>query len=481
MTLATLTIWDDPQDPSITVYQRYTQGTGWEDIPGSDATTTGVEGRLDRLRAVNANGAGLWAAPTTVFSSPPAQPTGLRAAPGNGRVTLTWDDPGNPREGVYIASYRYTADGGETWAEIPDSNTTLQGHLTGYTVPNLTNGQTYTFAIQAENEYLAETGFETGTSPPSAAVTATPQGGAPAKPTGLSAAPGDAEATLTWDDPHDASITRYQVKQGAANWADISDSDADTTSHTVASLTNGTAYTFQIRAVNDHDGNSADDPGPASDAVTVRTWRARGPRQPGWGRRRHPGDAHLDGAGQRQRQRRHRVRIHLERGCGHAHLDGRPGRQRFGHRPRRRNRVHRNEPGQQHQLRLRGAGGERQRAGRRHPDAAGRARGSRRAATTGGTEGESGPPGGSAHLVAAGEPEPSGDLLPVPAEHGRGHDLEPGLDGDRRQRRGHGRAPAHRPRQRHHLHLRVAWPEGQHRGTLGAGAGHPERRRRASR
>ena len=265
-----LTTWDDPQDPSITVYQVYESAT-WVDIPGSDATTTGVGSRVEGLRAVNAKGPGLWAVPTVEWQrEPPAQPTGLRAAPGNGRVTLTWDDPG---EGVYIESYRYTADGGNTWTVIPDSQTTLQGHFTRYTVPHLTNGQTYTFGIQAGNRYLPElagnVAFQTGTSPVSAAVTATPQGGAPAKPTGLSAAPGDAEATLTWDDPHDASITRYQVKQDAADWADITGSDAGTTSHTVASLTNGGAYTFQIRAVNDHDGDSTDDPGAASDAVTV--------------------------------------------------------------------------------------------------------------------------------------------------------------------------------------------------------------------
>ena len=75
--------------------------------------------------------------------------------------------------------------------------------------------------------------------------------------------------TLTWDDPGDASITKYLVKQDAAAWAEISGSDAGTTRHTVGGLSNGTAYTFQIRAVNDHDGDRTDDPGPASDAVTV--------------------------------------------------------------------------------------------------------------------------------------------------------------------------------------------------------------------
>ncbi len=261
-----LTTWDDPQDGSITVYQQAELRGTWQDIPGTDATTTGVEFHPGRLRAVNANGPGPWAEPTVVYPSAAPSPTGLRAAPGNGRVTLTWDDPG---EGVYIASYRYTADGGETWTDIPDSHTTLQGHLTRYTVPNLANGRAYTFGIQAEYKYRAGQIHQTGTTRPSAPVTATPQGEAPAKSTGLSAAPGNAEATLTWDAPHDASITRYQVKQDAAAWADIAGSSASTTSHTVESLTNGTAYTFQIRAVNDHDGDSTDDPGPASDAVTV--------------------------------------------------------------------------------------------------------------------------------------------------------------------------------------------------------------------
>lgn len=262
-----VTTWDDPQDPSITGYQRWdSSARKWPDIPGSDATTTGVDGRVIRLRAVNANGVGPWAETTTVHSPTPARPTGLQAAPGPRRVTLTWDDPG---KGVFIEFYRYTTDGGETWTDIPDSETTAQGHVTRYTVPNLTNGQAYTFAILAEND--------TGASPPSAAVTATPRGGAPAKPTGLSATPGDAEATLTWDHPVDASITKYQVKQGDANWVDISGSDAGTTSHTVGSLTNGTAYTFQVRAVNDHNGDSTDDPGPASDPVTVRPGRPTAP------------------------------------------------------------------------------------------------------------------------------------------------------------------------------------------------------------
>ncbi len=84
---------------------------------------------------------------------------------------------------------------------------------------------------------------------------------APAAPTGLSLAGGNAQVTLTWTDPDNDSITKYQVQQkkGAAawgSWADISGSDADTTTHTVTGLDNDVAYSFRIRAVNDG-GNSA--------------------------------------------------------------------------------------------------------------------------------------------------------------------------------------------------------------------------------
>ena len=92
---------------------------------------------------------------------------------------------------------------------------------------------------------------------------------APAAPTGLAAAPLDAQAALTWNDPSDSTITGYSVRSSislpvSGSWTAIASSGATTTSHTVASLTNGTRYYFQIRATNTN-GNSA-----ASNAVTIQ-------------------------------------------------------------------------------------------------------------------------------------------------------------------------------------------------------------------
>ena len=42
--------------------------------------------------------------------------------------------------------------------------------------------------------------------------TATPPS-APAAPANLAAAPGDTEVTLSWNNPNDSSITKYQFRQ----------------------------------------------------------------------------------------------------------------------------------------------------------------------------------------------------------------------------------------------------------------------------
>ena len=76
----------------------------------------------------------------------------------------------------------------------------------------------------------------------------------PAVPTGFRVTAGSGEVTLTWDDPGDASITKYQYQQGGSAWTDIPDSapgDANEVSHTVPGLDGDTVYTFRLRAVND--------------------------------------------------------------------------------------------------------------------------------------------------------------------------------------------------------------------------------------
>ena len=80
---------------------------------------------------------------------------------------------------------------------------------------------------------------------------------APAAVTNLTAMAGDQQVTLSWDNPNNASITTYQYRQStdsgsnwSPDWTNITGSDKNTTSHTVENLSNGTKYTFEVRAVN---------------------------------------------------------------------------------------------------------------------------------------------------------------------------------------------------------------------------------------
>ena len=75
---------------------------------------------------------------------------------------------------------------------------------------------------------------------------------APAAPVNLSATVGNGQVTLSWDDPGNDTITKYQYStNGGTNFTDIGSSDNETTAYTVTGLTNGTQYTLAVRAVND--------------------------------------------------------------------------------------------------------------------------------------------------------------------------------------------------------------------------------------
>ena len=104
----------------------------------------------------------------------------------------------------------------------------------------------------------------------------------PAKPTGLTATPGNEQVTLSWEDPQDASITVWQVQYkqddgSYGNWEDIPNSDDTTTSYTVRGLRNGSRYEFRLRAVNGVGAGEASDPVTATpfDPDAARAAKAR--------------------------------------------------------------------------------------------------------------------------------------------------------------------------------------------------------------
>ena len=73
----------------------------------------------------------------------------------------------------------------------------------------------------------------------------------PAAVTNLTATAGNAQVVLTWNAPNDnggEEITAYELTRD--NWATKLTKTASELTHTYTGLTNGTAYTFKVRAVN---------------------------------------------------------------------------------------------------------------------------------------------------------------------------------------------------------------------------------------
>ena len=84
----------------------------------------------------------------------------------------------------------------------------------------------------------------------------------PAAPANLAAAPGDKLVSLTWDDPSNSSIVRYEYqRKTVGDWSDtwtaIPGSGTTTTQYVAEGLVNGTAYTFRLRAVSAGNGTTS--------------------------------------------------------------------------------------------------------------------------------------------------------------------------------------------------------------------------------
>ena len=105
---------------------------------------------------------------------------------------------------------------------------------------------------------------------------------APAAPAGFALAPADGAVTLGWTVPAAAGITGHEYRQKAGDgygaWTAIPDSapsEANEDSFTVTGLSNGTLYTFQLRAVNAVGGGvssaevAATPNAPATGTVTI--------------------------------------------------------------------------------------------------------------------------------------------------------------------------------------------------------------------
>ena len=244
--------WNEPEPPNAAIlhYQVSVTTDGprsWTTITDSNANTTsykatGLTEGVSYTFAVRARNYAAEGDEATITAAPgrPAAPYRLGAAAvdgQNGQVVLSWD-AGNATILHYQVSV--TTDGPRSWTTITDSN----ANTTSYKATGLTEGVSYTFAVRAVNDY--------GTGPESRITAAS---GQPAAPTDLGAAAvaeEDGQVTLSWTSPHNATIIGFWVSvttDGSTNWSRFADS-RDVSSYLARNLTEGTSYTFAVRAVN---------------------------------------------------------------------------------------------------------------------------------------------------------------------------------------------------------------------------------------
>ncbi|MFD2764296.1 fibronectin type III domain-containing protein [Micromonospora eburnea] len=208
-----------------------------------------------KVSATNRGGEGPASEPAsaTAYFDAPAPPTNLRATPGDGRATLTWDP--SPTDDVWYWVYQRDVTENEGWEQLP---LPLSDCCT-LTAQFLANGHEYEFKVTATR------GSE---SVASNVVRVKPMPAKPGKPTNLRLQPlGTGEITLTWDAPGPDLYYRVYWRDVTAGETTFRRSDlpTDKTTATWGLLTHLHVYEFKVT------GENLSGEGPASDPVQAKS------------------------------------------------------------------------------------------------------------------------------------------------------------------------------------------------------------------
>lgn len=203
-------------------------------------TVTGlVDGKsyMFRVAAVNSKFTGdptYTAKPITPQPTVSDPPTNVVGTSGNGWISVKWDAPEDNGDSK-ITGYTVTSK--------PESKTcTTAANDRNCTVKDLTNGKSYTFTVKATNGV--------GNSAPSAPSDPVAPATVPGAPRNITVAAFDTKVRVSWTAPVDnggAAVTGYTVT------SDPEGKKCETTGALtcdVMDLTNGTGYTFTVKATN---------------------------------------------------------------------------------------------------------------------------------------------------------------------------------------------------------------------------------------
>jgi glycosidase len=226
-------------------------------VTGTGYTATGLtNGTAYTFKVVSVNSAGTESTGVTTTQTPVAISTGLTLhfkkpagwsganihywnATGGTATTSTWPGVAMTAEGN--GWYKFTVDATASSLLFVDPANTANK------MPDLTRGK--------EGWYDPATSNWSDTAPGTGCSTT-----APVNPSNLSGAPGDTQAFLGWTAPTDCAVSGYKVYRKPASgttYTLLTPTPVTGTSYTATGLTNGTAYTFKVVAVNSAGTESA--------------------------------------------------------------------------------------------------------------------------------------------------------------------------------------------------------------------------------
>jgi len=186
------------------------------------------------VTAVNANGESAESSEvsaTPASNPPPPAPTGITAASRSGQATIRWDNA----TGATSYNLYYSPSAGVTKA----TGIKIPNVISPTVVTPLANGTTYYFVVTAVNA--------NGESAVSSEVSAVPTDA----PTGVTAAPGPHQATISWSPVTGATAYNIYYSQTPGITQSAGTKVPGVTSPSVVTpLNNGTKYYFVVTAVN---------------------------------------------------------------------------------------------------------------------------------------------------------------------------------------------------------------------------------------
>jgi hypothetical protein len=230
--------WTDPSGPAFyqanithdgggaAVAPKGTEQSAWNGLSNTTYTFTvkAVAGGSSGGRQVSMS--------LAQDTTPPGDVSGLGAIDGGfGSVELNWTNPGD----TDLQYVEITCDPLSGPAQMVNVSA---GSAGTYTWTGLAGGVTYTFTVTAVDH--------SGNKSPGVSVTGTPLDTTPPGPvTNLARLFGDERVVLTWTDPGDADLDYIQIDYGMAP----QQTGKGNGTYTWGNLTNGTAYTFTVKAV----------------------------------------------------------------------------------------------------------------------------------------------------------------------------------------------------------------------------------------